>query len=221
MSQIQVTKKASTKWFVLSAVLLSIVGAFAWWSHEPASSGAVTTATQTSEAAKPPATDGLASIPLTPDQIHAQTQEMVAKQLAAAKEIEREPGLAPIKGPITQRPSFVSEMEWTMLQGVAQQHAAPDKELTRLVNFLRFTKQMELWEGLPKSEDPAKRQALAAALLDDLPQRVANGEIDLKTAQTTQTALLADAVSDPQARKQRAATEGQRLQQASAGSSSR
>ena len=147
----------------------------------------------------------------TTAQIQAGEQALQFKQAEAARELDRQPGLPPMKGPITSRPSFVSELEWSMLTSLAQQHATPDKELTRLVNFLRFNKQLESWEALPKTADVAKRQALAAPLLDDLPQRVANEEIDLKTAQKTQLALLLDAEPDVQARAKRAALEAKRL----------
>ena len=98
-----------------------------------------------------------------------------------------------------------------MLNGVAQQHATPDQELTRLVNFVRFTKQLELWQSLANSGDMAKRKTLADELLADLPSRLVHGEMDLKEAQRTQATLLNDAVSDPAQRHQRAAKEAKRL----------
>jgi hypothetical protein len=141
---------------------------------------------------------------------------MVAQQNEAAKVLADQPDMKPIVGPVKERPPYVSRMEWAMLQGVAQQQTDPDKELTRMVNFLRFSKQMELWEAMPKTpENAAKRQVLAAQLVDDLPSRVATGELDLKDAQGKLTAFLADAVSDPNVRRQREDAEGKRLQSAS------
>ena len=71
-----------------------------------------------------------------------------------------------------------------MLQGVAQQDADPPKALARLVNSLRFTRQMELWEDMAAMPDKAaKRRRLAVQLLDDLPNRVAHGDLALADAQ--------------------------------------
>ena len=78
-----------------------------------------------------------------------------AQQEAAAQEILKQPEVKPIVGNVGEKPAFLSQMEWNMLKGVAQQNANPDKELTRLVNFVRFTKQLELWQALPEQTDAA------------------------------------------------------------------
>lgn len=134
-----------------------------------------------------------------------------AQQTAAANEIKKQPSVKPITGEIKERPAFVSEMEWTMLKTVSQQHAAPEKELTRMVNFLRFSKQLELWESMPKTEDPAKRQALANELLEDLPNRVRSGELELADAQGKMQALVQDAESNDKDRARRMTSENTRL----------
>lgn len=134
-----------------------------------------------------------------------------AQQTAAANEIKKQPVVKPITGEIKERPAFVSEMEWEMLKAVSQQHAAPEKELTRMVNFLRFTKQLELWEGMPKSEDPAKRQIVANELLEDLPNRVRNGELELADAQGKMRALVQDAEVSDKDRARRMTAENTRL----------
>ncbi|TAK97475.1 MAG: hypothetical protein EPO09_03950 [Aquabacterium sp.] len=134
-----------------------------------------------------------------------------AQQTAAANEIKKQPVVKPITGEIKERPVFVSEMEWEMLKAVSQQHASPEKELTRMVNFLRFTKQLELWESMPKSEDAAKRQIVANELLEDLPNRVRNGELELADAQGKMRALVQDAESNDKDRARRMAAENTRL----------
>lgn len=135
----------------------------------------------------------------------------VAQQSAAVNEIKKQPVIKPITGEIKERPAFVSEMEWDMLKAVAQQHATPDRELTRMVNFLRFTKQLELWESMPKSEDAAKRQTLANELLEDLPNRVRHGELELADAQGTMRALVQDAEVNDKDRARRMTAENTRL----------
>jgi len=137
--------------------------------------------------------------------------EVQAQQEAAAQEILKQPEVKPIVGNVGEKPAFLSQMEWNMLKGVAQQNANPDKELTRLVNFVRFTKQLELWQALPEQTDAAKRQTLANELLADLPQRLMQEEFDLPAAQKLQAELLNDAVQDPQERQARAVQEARRL----------
>ncbi|RZI74191.1 MAG: hypothetical protein EOP13_09460 [Pseudomonas sp.] len=204
------------KWMAVLAAIVAAGAAWAWWypghdatlaaapSNEqpvaPSAASDVAVAASASAAASP-----------APVSSSASAAVLMAKQVEAAKEIERDPGMKPIVGPITERPAFVSELEWQMLKGVAQQKPAPEQELTHLVNHLRFMKQLELWQSLEKSPDLAKRQTLALQLLDDLPQRVASGDLDKASAQKLQADLLKDAVSDPQQRKARAEVEAKRL----------
>ncbi|MDI1261294.1 hypothetical protein [Aquabacterium sp.] len=210
MAQVQVERSAGKQWFALLALIgVAMAAVLWWWSHrddavgEPVASSA--SAPEIPALAQPVAlVQSAAVLPST-------EAGMLAQQLAAAQVVERSPGVAPIKGPVTERPEFVSEMEWQMLKGVAQQNATPDAELTRLVNKLRFMKQLELWQSMEHSNDLAKRQVLAEQLLDDIPQRVANADLDKPEAQKLQAALLKDAVSDEQARKKRAEVESRRL----------
>ena len=210
MAQVQVARSAGKQWFALLALIGAAMAAVLWWwSHRddavsaPVASSA--SAPETAALAQPVAlAQPAAALPTT-------EAGMAAQQVAAAQVIERSPAMKPITGSVTERPEFVSEMEWTMLKGVAQQNATPDAELTRLVNKLRFMKQLELWQSMEHSNDMAKRQLLAEQLLDDLPQRVANADLDKPEAQKLQASLLKDAVSDEQARKKRAEVESRRL----------
>jgi len=213
MSQILLDSGSSKKWMAMLGVGMVAVVAAIWWARhsqesdrvQDASPAAAQLAQQDSGAANGSQANGnRANLP--PDPM------LVAQQAEAAKVIEAQPDMQPIVGPVKERPAYVSVMEWAMLQGVSQQQADPAKELTRMVNFLRFTKQMELWESLAKTpETAAKRQVLATQLVDDLPTRVTNGELELKDAQSKLTAFLADAVSDPNMRRQREEAEDKRL----------
>lgn len=213
-----VSNAAPSKWWWgLAALSLGAI-ALVWWTRGPSAQQAVVPADVAPAVTAAPVASATPVNAMTqpiPEASSPDAAALVQQQMLVAKEIERQPDMKPLVGPIKDKPIFVSDMEWSMLQGAAQQHADPQQELTRLVNFLRFTKQLELWEGLPKSADTARRQVIAEQLLSDLPPRVANGEMDLKAAQQTQTALLKDAVPDASARKQRAAQEAKRLLQAS------
>lgn len=208
MTSVHVVRGSGKLWpLTILALASAALLAGLWWHHQEEPS------VQQAVAPAPASTD------LTKDKPTASTIEpqagtqssMEIEQAAAAKEIERQPTMKPIKGPIKERPAFVSDMEWQMLKGVSQQNATPDAELTRLVNKLRFMKQLELWQSLEHSTDLAKRKALAEQLLDELPQRVASTDLDKPEAQKLQLALIKDAVSDEAARRQRAEAEARRL----------
>jgi hypothetical protein len=210
MSTIQINRRPhKTTWIIVSALVLASGAVILW---RTTSTTAATQATPT-----PSTTTAVAPAPATPtpslkDLNLGSATEVVAQQEHAAKELAQHPIAKPITGVVTERPSFVSPVEWLMMQGVAKQHAQPDQELTRMVNLLRFNKQLELWQDMPKSADAAERLALANQLLDELPQRVIHGDIDLPAAQKLQASLLIDAVPDTTKRRARAETEAQRLQ---------
>jgi hypothetical protein len=134
-----------------------------------------------------------------------------ASEVVAAAVSRATDAMAPLTGPVRERPAYVSRMEWSMLNGVAQQHLAPERELTRLVNFLRFTKKLEIYESLPAVQAAAKRMGLAEQLLAELPERVRQGEMDLNEADRLLSLMLPDAVPDVQARAQRAVDEKGKL----------
>ncbi len=120
----------------------------------------------------------------------------------AAMAIDQARDLAP-EGPVHTRPDYVSPMEWMVLQGVANQHANAERELSRMVHFLRFNKQLERWEGLSAGGDPALRRALASSLVTDLPARVGQGDLSASDARTLLMRLLADAEPDAALREAR------------------
>ncbi len=207
MAQIRVTPARHPAWaMALGAVALAIA-AGAWWASEvitgssPAQGQAVVPVPTGAQA---PGAEAAAS---EPDTVAAQiVAKVVAEQNEAAQEVAQQvarqtDALPPIVGPVKSRPSYVSLMEWSMLQGVAQQSVRPEQELNRLVNFLRFNKKVELYEGLPAQS--SQRMAMADQLVRELPERVRQGEMDLKESQRQLEAMLSDAVPDGQARAKR------------------
>ncbi len=119
--------------------------------------------------------------------------------------------LKPLTGRLTHRPDFVSVVEWQVLQGVAGQQADSDQQLTRLVNNLRFNKQLAAWRSLLATKATSQRQQLARLILADIPAHVALQELTLDEAKNLQQQLLADIVPDSQQRHQRLEQEGKRL----------
>lgn len=211
-SRIRVMPQSSKKWMIaLSASTLAGLALLGWSRQQQAQGSRVTDAYSASQtrAAADTLAGGVASL------ASVDAKVLLDQQAVAAKALAQQPDLKPITGVVSERPSYVSRLEWVMMQGVAQQHANPDQELNHLVNFLRFNKQQELWESLPHGAANAlTRQSVALSLLEDLPQRLRSGDFDLKGAQRLQASLLMDAVPDAQQRAQRAEQEAQRLQEA-------
>lgn len=198
---------AGRKWLLALGAAALAAAAAAWWTHATPPEPSPSTGTARDE-----------STPVTPQASPGSElafKEMVSGQSEAAKALASQPAVRPVDGPITERPSYVSPMEWMVLKGTASQKPQPERELTRMVNFLRFTKQMELLQSLPRTADAQpRREALANALLADLPERLINDEMSLKDLRQTQAELLQDAESDPQRRQARAQAESRRLEEA-------
>lgn len=93
-----------------------------------------------------------------------------------------------VSGTVTERPDYVSEMEWNVLQNVARQN--PDVKLTDLVNKMLFIKKKQAW--LDAGENTDLRRQLARQLLDMIPQQLATEAIDSETAKEMETKLADD-----------------------------
>lgn len=127
-----------------------------------------------------------------------------AAQAAAVRDAGRE---APPASP-AERPDYVSEVEWQVLQGVAARSADPEREMQRLVAKLRFSKQLDAWRA---STDAAERRLLATRLLDELPAQVQRGDYARADAERLQQELLVVLEPEPTARAARAERERARL----------
>ncbi len=117
-------------------------------------------------------------------------------------------GLPPITSTVTERPAYVSPVEWQVLKAVAAQSPQPEAALTRLVFKLRFSKQWELWQS---TDAGARRDALARQLLADIPEQVASNDLARGDAQRLQGEILTQLYPDAQQRQQRMAEEAERI----------
>jgi hypothetical protein len=97
----------------------------------------------------------------------------------------------PITGTVTQRPEFVSEFEWQVLQSfAAKQPNSGGKQLTDLVNKLLFAKKREAWTT--SSHDSAQRKVLAQQLLEMIKAQVEGKSLDPATAEKMERELNAE-----------------------------
>lgn len=211
MSQSTVRLTPSPTKKIVVALLIAAVaagGIVFWWSSghrsEQGAGPSEGTAFPWGSAASAKPADPLANLNLTPAEADRQ-------QRAAAEAAARQLGAAELTGPVKERPEFVSQLEWTVLQQASQRAPDPAKELTRLVNTLRFMKHLEEWRNLAGAADAKQRQALATQLLASVPARVTAGDMSKADAQQLQGQLLADLVADPTERSRRAEEESRRL----------
>jgi hypothetical protein len=109
-----------------------------------------------------------------------------AQELAAVAAISGKT----VSGTVTQRPDYVSEIEWQVLQNVTKKQPDNTKKLTNLVNKLLFTKKKRAW--LSAGENTDQRRQLARQLLDMMPEQLAIEAIDSETAKEMETKLAAD-----------------------------
>ncbi|MDX9842120.1 MAG: hypothetical protein RBT42_00025 [Aquabacterium sp.] len=111
---------------------------------------------------------------------------------------------APMPNDGTRPPDF-SAQEWTTLLSATADAPHPQRELARLVSYLRFQKGFAQWQALQNSPDIAGRHRLAEQLLSQLPERVRQGEMGAGEVTLLQQALLVDLVPDEAERQQRLA----------------
>jgi hypothetical protein len=187
-----------------------LIAAGILWSRESILAPTANPVPSTPEAQSPPGSKRETQAPLTRRQL---AREIAAAQGAIAGQV----GRPPYSSPVTQRPDFVSPLEWKIFEGVAQTHADPAQELTLLVNRLRFTRLEALWRSLRSAGGNSEpRRILARQLLDEIPGRVRERQFDRAQAQSLQLELLEDLVSDPVQRVRRASAESLRLSEPAA-----
>jgi hypothetical protein len=103
------------------------------------------------------------------------------------------------------RPSDFSPEDWAALKDAMSKTPNPRAELDRVVRYLRFQKGFEQWQSLQDAADVAKRRQLALRLLDQVPERMKQGEMTYGEALMLDQALLADLEPNDDLRKQRLA----------------
>lgn len=184
-------RNRSKKWLV-AALLVVAVGLAAWWGWKASQQAA--------------GGDG-ASGGLFPwsraDQSAASSQPAASGNAWA--------NLSARPASPNERPAFLSEEEWSALKEALKDTPNREKEQARIVEYLRFQKQVQQWQSLRDSPNVAQRRQLAAEVLDSIPAHLANRELNAGEAQMLQSALLEDLVPDAQQRQARAEIEKQRL----------
>ncbi len=172
-------------WFMLLCMALAVAAVVAWWMWQGRSAAAA---------------DGEA----TPARVSSGTAE------AAARAGLQEPALLS-----DGRPADFSAEEWAALKEAMKQSSQPEAELKRVVAYLRFQKRFDQWQGLRDSPDASLRRQVAATLVEQVPERLKEGEVTMGEAQLLLSALWSDLEPDESRRRLRI-EEGIKILQAAA-----
>ncbi|TVP56398.1 MAG: hypothetical protein EA349_08135 [Halomonadaceae bacterium] len=199
------------KVLVAVAAVVVLAGAGLWlFLKDPGSAPPVPALTQTSP--DTPAQASTVEEAMSPEDLQQLTPEKVTtQQQQAMAAVTETVGSAPLEAPLTQRPAFVSPVEWAVFRNVAGQHPDPEQELVNLVNRLRFHKQKERWQELEGAGQDDHRAALAEKLLEELPWHLEHQVLDRSGAHRLQLEILQQHITDPRERNRRAAREAQRI----------
>jgi hypothetical protein len=111
--------------------------------------------------------------------------------------------LVPPKVLADGRPADFSPEDWAALQDAVSRSPTPRAELERVVKYVRFQKAFERWQSLQDSPDNLSRRYLAQKLLDEVPERLKQGEVTYGEAMLLMSALVADIEPDETVRQQR------------------
>lgn len=110
--------------------------------------------------------------------------------------------------PITSdgRPSDVQPDDWLALKNALAKIGMPENAAGNLVALNRYQKGFESWQALDEEKEAGRRKQMAAMLLADLPDRVANGEFSLIESMLMGASLIADVEHDEARRNQQLET---------------
>ena len=101
------------------------------------------------------------------------------------------------------RPADFTVEEWSALKAAMAKTPNPKAETERVIKYLRFQRGFEQWQGMQGSADVAQRQALARQLMEQVPERMRQGELTMGEALMLETALWTDLEPNEEVRKQR------------------
>lgn len=101
------------------------------------------------------------------------------------------------------RPADFSPEDWAALKEAMAKTPNPKAETERVLRYLRFQRGFEQWQSLKGSPDVAHRQELAKKLLEQVPERLRQGEATMGEALMLSTALWTDLEPNEDVRKQR------------------
>lgn len=98
------------------------------------------------------------------------------------------------------RPTDVQPEDWAALNAALAKQGQNKAEAERIVSFVRFQRHFEAWQTLDDTKDVKKRQSMARALLDEMPERMKTGEFTpMETAMIS--AVLVNGLEEDEAKR--------------------
>jgi len=113
---------------------------------------------------------------------------------AGVGEDAAEPLTQPVLG--DGRPADVSEQEWAALLAVMARQGQTKEDALRLVSYVRYQRGFEKWQTVDADKDARLRRRMAENLMNELPDRLKQGEFTLMEAAFMGAALIADLETD-------------------------
>lgn len=115
------------------------------------------------------------------------------------------PGAAPLLRASSshepERPADLDPVEWQKLVDSLHSHPQRDQELKRMLGYLRFKRDLDLWASLKDKPNALERAQVGQKILDALPVRFANKEVTHSEALMLQAAIYADMIPDEAQRR--------------------
>lgn len=113
------------------------------------------------------------------------------------------------------RPTSIPEADWNALKGALGKLVPnPEAEAARVVDYLQYQKRFEYWQSTEGNKSPKERAALAKALLEEVPARLAQGEFTAAEAVLMNTVLISESEPNETIRQQRIAAMQEQLMKA-------
>jgi hypothetical protein len=100
-----------------------------------------------------------------------------------------------------KRPIDIGPQEWQDLVDALRDHPQRDQELTRLVGYTRFKRDMDQWAALENQPNTRERAQVGQRIVDALPTRLVNREVTGPEALMIQSAIYAELIPDVAQRK--------------------
>lgn len=138
-------------------------------------------------------------------------EDLNRMQVQANDAVVAETAFTPLHSPLKDRPDYVSSLEWSVLRQLASSREHPEQALVNLVLALRFNKQVDWWQQHHSVAPSATSEHVAQFILDSIPERVENQDLDVAQAQQLQIEIIDATVADAGRRQQLRQREAQRI----------
>lgn len=100
------------------------------------------------------------------------------------------------------RPADISEEDWAALTAAMGKLGQTKEDAARLVSFVRYHNGFEKWQTIDAEKDARLRRRMAENLMNELPDRLKQGDFTLMEAAFMGAALIADLETDESRRNQ-------------------